>query len=102
MANAAPIAVANGAGIGPEIMDVEGFGETMKTPAEMVVETIDVYIAWPSLDTDRLAAAMRKAAGDGLDLLMIDNRGGKVWPDGMAERLRNFDGQAGYTLAQGQ
>ena len=39
---------------------------------------------------------------DGLDLLMIDNRGVKVWADGMAETLRNFDGKPGYTLAQGQ
>jgi isocitrate dehydrogenase len=85
---------------------------------------------------------VQKDAGDGLDLIMIDNRGVKVWPDGMAETLctdayrgrfasqngapakqtvallgrvldqgveivktetlRTFDGQAGYTLAQGQ
>jgi isocitrate dehydrogenase len=30
---------------------------------------------------------VQKAAGDGLDLIMIDNRGVKVWPDGMAETL---------------
>jgi len=51
------------------------------------VEGIDVYVAWPSLETQRLAASMQKAAGDGLELIMIDNRGVKVWPDGMAETL---------------
>ena len=30
---------------------------------------------------------MEKANGDGLELIMIDNRGVKVWPDGMAEAL---------------
>jgi len=117
-------------------------GEARKAAAKVSVEGIDVYVAWPSLDTQSLAGAMKKAAGDGLDLLMIDNRGVKVWPDGMAETLctdayrcrfaskngttskqtvallsrvldqgveivktetlRNFDGKAGYTLAQGQ
>jgi isocitrate dehydrogenase len=117
-------------------------GEKRQTPAKVTVEGIDVYVAWPSLDTQSLATAVQKAAGDGLDLIMIDNRGVKVWPDGMAETLctdayrcrfaskngtspkqtvallgrvldqgveivktetlRNFDGQAGYTLAQGQ
>ena len=116
--------------------------EAGRTPAKVTVEGIDVYVAWPSLDTKNLATAVQKAAGDGLDLIMIDNRGVKVWPDGMAETLctdayrcrfqakngttskqtvallgrvldqgveivktetlRNFDGQAGYTLSQGQ
>ena len=58
-----------------------------KTPARVAVEGIDVYLAWPSLDTERLAAAVQKAAGDGLELLMIENSGVKVWPDGMAGTL---------------
>jgi len=117
-------------------------GEAPKAAAQVTIQGIDVYVAWPSLDTRSLAAAVQKAAGDGLDLSMIDNRGVKVWPDGMAETLctdayrcrfaskgavtakqtvallnrvldqgveivktetlRNFDGQPGYTLAQGQ
>src|SRR5450631_3670421 len=80
----------------------EHAGEARQAAAKVAVEGIDVYVAWPSLDTKALAAAVQKAAGDGLDLLMIDNRGVKVWPDGMTETLRNFDGKPGYTLAQGQ
>jgi isocitrate dehydrogenase len=62
-------------------------GEASKAAAKVTIEGIDVYVAWPSLDTKSLATAVQKAAGDGLDLIMIDNRGVKVWPDGMAETL---------------
>jgi isocitrate dehydrogenase len=103
---------------------------------------VDVYVEWPSRKTNDLAALVQKAAGSGLDLEMMSNRGTKVWPDGapetfctdayrcrfvsktvttpreviallgrvadlgleiaMTENLRNYDGKAGYTLAQGQ
>jgi isocitrate dehydrogenase len=51
------------------------------------IDGIDVYVAWPSLDTNKLAASIQKANGDGLELTMIDNRGVKVWPDGLSETL---------------
>jgi len=105
---------------------------------------IDVSVAWPSRSPEQLSAAAKIGNGDGLALNMIDNRGVKVWPDGMAETfctdsfrcrftstnggavtqsqalgvvqrladagleivqtvsLNNFDGKAGFTLAQGQ
>jgi isocitrate dehydrogenase len=103
---------------------------------------VDVYVAWPSRNAAALAEAMSRHNGEGLSLQMIDNRGVKVWPEGMAETfctdsfrcrfvansatdqkciigllsrvaeggidivktesLRNYDGRAGYTLAQGQ
>ena len=53
----------------------------------MAIDGIDVYVAWPSLDTNKLAGAIQKANGDGLELTMIDNRGVKVWPDGLSETL---------------
>jgi isocitrate dehydrogenase len=53
----------------------------------VAIDGIDVYVAWPSLDTNKLAAAIQKANGDGLELTMIDNRGVKVWPDGLSETL---------------
>jgi isocitrate dehydrogenase len=110
--------------------------------AKMKLDGIDVYVAWPSLVPNDLAVAIQKANGDGLQLIMIDNRGVKVWPGGMSETfctesfrcrftggnevtqkqtlallgrvldqgieivktetLRSYDGQLGYTLAQGQ
>jgi isocitrate dehydrogenase len=102
---------------------------------------VDVYVEWASKNATELAAKIGKAAGDGLALEMIANRGVKVWPDGspetfctdafrcrfmgtgvtpkqvvglldrivglgleiaMTENLRNYDGKAGFTLAQGQ
>jgi len=110
--------------------------------AQMELKGIDVFVYWPSRNPNELAAAMGKLAGDGLALQMIDNRGVKVWPAGLAETfctdsfrcrfmaegatdrakiaalmgrigasgidiaatqtLRNFDGKAGFSLAQGQ
>jgi isocitrate dehydrogenase len=65
----------------------ERAADAQKGAARITLDGIDVYVAWPSLDTNRLAASAQKANGDGLGLQMIDNRGVKVWPDGMAETL---------------
>jgi len=46
---------------------------------------VDVYVEWPSKTPNDLAAKIKSAAGDGLDLEMIANRGVKVWPDGSPE-----------------
>jgi isocitrate dehydrogenase len=112
--------------------------------ASPAVETkgIDIFVQWPSRNPNQLAEAVGKLAGDGLTLQMIDNRGVKVWPAGLAETfctdsfrcrfiaqntaampaliallgrvadagieiaatqtLRTFNGQSGFTLAQGQ
>jgi isocitrate dehydrogenase len=111
---------------------------------QMALQGIDVFVYWPSRNPADLAAAVGKLAADGLSLQMIDNRGVKVWPAGMAsaetfctdsfrcrfmsengasmgaclevarriadagieiavtQSLRSFDGQAGFSLAQGQ
>ena len=103
---------------------------------------VDVYVNWPSLDNDKLAATLAATAGEQMKLTMMSNRGVKIWPDaqpdifctdnyrcrfaasggvtqaqiagligrigdtGMeivkTEYLRNYDGKAGYTLAQGE
>jgi isocitrate dehydrogenase len=105
---------------------------------------VDVYVEHPSRVTTELAARLEPLGGDGLALKMMDNRGVKVWPEGMpetfcsesfrcrfeseqgttvkpqqvvallqrladngvsvakAEYLRTYDGQLGFTLAQGQ
>jgi isocitrate dehydrogenase len=110
--------------------------------AQMELLGIDVFVLWPSRNANDLAAVIGKLAGNGISLQMIDNRGVKVWPAGMAETfctdsfrcrfmaegkadmgklidllgriaaagidiastqtLRSFDGQSGFTLAQGQ
>jgi isocitrate dehydrogenase len=111
---------------------------------KMELKGIDVIIHWPSRNPGELAAMMNKHNGNGLTLQMIDNRGVKVWPAGLAAAetfctdsfrcrfmsdgtgdrgkmigllqriddagidivmtasLRTFDGQEGYSLAQGE
>ena len=86
MSNLVPITVAHGDGIGPEIME-DSLHIIKEVPAQVAIDGIDVYVAWPSLDTNKLAASIQKANGDGLELTMIDNRGVKVWPDGLSETL---------------
>ena len=107
---------------------------------------IDVFLDWTAGTADELGAALSKLTGDDLNLIMLSNRGTKVWPNGFPdtmtcdtwrcrfmskqgpnanvsheqiiqllsrirsagydfikmESLCNFDGQAGYSLGQGQ
>ena len=107
---------------------------------------IDVFVDWIEGTPDQLGEALSKVAGDELNLIMLSNRGTKVWPNGFPdtltcdtwrcrfmskqgpnalvsheqiiallgrvrsagydfvkmESLCNFDGQAGYSLGQGQ
>ena len=84
MANLTPVTVAYGDGIGPEIM-----AATLQ-----IIEAAGARIQ------------MEKANGDGLQLIMIDNRGVKVWPGGMAEMLctdshrSRFESKNGTTQKQ--
>jgi len=103
---------------------------------------VDVYVNWPSLDNEKLAAVLQQTAGGQMVLTMMSNRGLKTWPGGhpetictdnyrcrfaspgvvtqeqiisllgriaatgmeivKTENLRNYDGKAGFTLAQGE
>jgi isocitrate dehydrogenase len=75
--------------------------EAVRATAKVGLDGVDVYVAWPSLDTDKLAAAARKANAAGLDLIMIDNRGVKVWPDGMSETLCTDSYRCRFTSQNG-
>ncbi|PWT86495.1 MAG: NADP-dependent isocitrate dehydrogenase, partial [Acidobacteria bacterium] len=56
-----------------------------RVTAAMELKGIDVFVYWPSLDPNALAAAVGKLGGDGINLQVIDNRGVKVWPAGIGE-----------------
>jgi isocitrate dehydrogenase len=56
-----------------------------QTSAAMELKGIDVFVYWPSRDPNALAEKMCGLAGDGMSLQVIDNRGVKVWPAGIAE-----------------
>jgi isocitrate dehydrogenase len=120
------------------------------TPREIVPRQkqfvgIDVFIGWDTdgRDPNQIGSRLKELAGDEFELIVITNRGVKVYPDGMpetfctdhwrcrfmgksdsinysaalalmtriteanleiikTENLYNFDGQPGYSLAQGQ
>src|SRR3989440_6029840 len=46
---------------------------------------VDVFLDWRAGTPDELAQAMQQTNGDGLELMMITNRGAKVWPGGLPE-----------------
>ena len=46
---------------------------------------VDVYLDWLKGSPDNLGTALRNVAPEGLDLVMISNRGVKVWPGGKSE-----------------
>jgi isocitrate dehydrogenase len=113
-------------------------------PARKALVGVDVFLDWANGSPDELAQVLETANGDGLNLLMITNRGQKVWPNGMpetfctdhwrcrfmgqggspishqqiidllgrvggsgldfikTENLYTFDGEAGFSLGQGQ
>ena len=115
-----------------------------KQKKEMV--GVDVFLDWTAGTANDLGTALTALAGDNLDLIMLSNRGTKVWPGGYPdtltcdtwrcrfmskgggtkavsheeilallgrirskgydfvkiESLCTFDGQPGFSLAQGQ
>ncbi|MEO1643011.1 MAG: NADP-dependent isocitrate dehydrogenase [Pseudomonadota bacterium] len=114
-----------------------------RTPAKRDMVGIDVFVQ-STEHADTVAEGLKAAQGDALDLVMITNRGVKVWPNGLpetfctdhwrcrfmgvdgaalnnktiadlltrladagvdfikTEQLYTFDGEAGYSLGQGQ
>src|SRR4051812_19881682 len=48
---------------------------------------IDVFVDWTGGSADDLGNALAKVGGDDLNLIMIDNRGTKVWPNGFPDTL---------------
>ncbi|GCE04149.1 NADP-dependent isocitrate dehydrogenase [Dictyobacter aurantiacus] len=46
---------------------------------------VDVFLDWAEHDTEKLAALLQQANGDGLELKLITNRGARVWPHGLPE-----------------
>ena len=116
--------------------------ETVVEAAEKKLVGVDVFVDWRQGSTEQLATALQAATpANGLKLVMITNRGVKVWPQGnpktlctdhwrcrfqgedvshaqvvallgavaaagldfiKTEHLYTFDGQAGYSLGQGQ
>jgi isocitrate dehydrogenase len=70
---------------------------------------VDVFVDWLKGSPDDLGAALNKISGDDLKLVMISNRGVKVWPGGNSEtfcsdnwRCRYMSPTNGATITHAQ
>jgi isocitrate dehydrogenase len=67
---------------------------------------LDVFVDWAGGAPDEVASAMKSALGPGLDglidLVMITNRGVKVWPGGMPETFCTDHWRVRYMGAPGK
>jgi isocitrate dehydrogenase len=69
---------------------------------------VDVFVSWPERTPNALAEKLQAANGDGVELLLIDTRGQKVWPKGkpetfVADQCRcRFVAPSGSTLTNQQ
>lgn len=46
---------------------------------------VDVFVHWNGIEADVLAERLKRITTDEVNLVMISNRGVKVWPDGFSE-----------------
>ncbi|MDX2161765.1 MAG: NADP-dependent isocitrate dehydrogenase [bacterium] len=98
-----PISYARGSGI------ISAGAVAQREPAQKALVGVDVFIHYHDRDPNVLGPAVEAAAnGDGVELVMISNRGQKVYPKGMPEtfctdhwRCR-FMGVNGAEITHGQ
>ncbi len=46
---------------------------------------VDVFLDWHNGNANELGESFKQVSGDGLELVVITNRGAKVWPEGLPE-----------------
>jgi len=66
----------------------EVYGETIvkeRSDTKKELVGVDVFVDWLKGSPDDLGQALSKVAPDGLQLVMVSNRGVKVWPGGKSE-----------------
>jgi isocitrate dehydrogenase len=66
----------------------EVYGETIvkeRSDTKKELVGVDVFVDWLKGSPDDLGLALAKVAPEGLQLVMISNRGVKVWPGGQSE-----------------
>lgn len=79
----------------PQILKEVNYGPAPETSTAYIASNqpfekkdlvgVDVFLDWHDGTPDELGEAFKAVSGDGLELMMITNRGAKVWPGGMAE-----------------
>ena len=72
----------------PEDSAAEVYGETIvkeRSDTRKELVGVDVFVDWLKGSPDDLGQALAKVAPEGLQLVMVSNRGVKVWPGGKSE-----------------
>ncbi|MCU1272836.1 MAG: Isocitrate dehydrogenase [Bryobacterales bacterium] len=70
------------------------------TAAKTELVGVDIYTQWSSRNPNTLAETMNRVKLDGLVLLVISNRGLKVWPDGIPETFCTDSFRCRFTAKQ--
>jgi len=63
---------------------------------------VDVFLDWPAATPDQVGQTLQAARPTGLDLVMVSNRGVKVWPDGLPETFCTDHWRCRYMAAEGR
>ncbi|MDP4597024.1 MAG: NADP-dependent isocitrate dehydrogenase [Crocinitomicaceae bacterium] len=56
-----------------------------KAPKAKTLQGVDLFVHWSGTDANVLAAALKTLPSDAFDMVLITNRGIKVYPDGFSE-----------------
>jgi isocitrate dehydrogenase len=103
----------------PQILKEMNYGRAPETSTAYIASNqpferkdlvgVDVFLDWHDGTPNQLGEAFQKVSGDGLQLMMITNRGAKVWPGGMPEtfttdhwRCRFMSPHSGETIRHDQ
>ena len=74
--------------------------KAVPTAAKTEMVGVDIYTQWSSRNPNTLAETLNRVKLDGLALLVISNRGLKVWPDGIPETFCTDSFRCRYTAKQ--
>jgi isocitrate dehydrogenase len=75
----APVSYAQGSGL------VKAGSVTIHPPAKKELIGVDVFLHHHDRDAEALGNTLQQVNGGGVKLVMISNRGQKVWPQGLPE-----------------
>ncbi len=71
-----------------------------KPPAKKELVGIDIFLNWQDRNPADLGTKLQTMEGDGLKLVMISNRGQKVWPNGLPETFCTDHWRCRFMAAQ--
>ncbi|GEM86052.1 NADP-dependent isocitrate dehydrogenase [Meiothermus granaticius] len=74
---------------------------TRRTPAKKELVGVDVFFNWRGQKPEELAQLLQPHSSENLKLIMITNRGVKVWPGGFPETFRTDHWRGRFMAAQG-